>query len=69
MCLQYEGTISNFVFEKINSDDGVHIPENLRKGDLMYFHLDNIDFSKDMADGSRTTHFFNSGLATEGLLN
>ena len=61
MCLQYEGTIANFVCEKINSDDGVHIPEKRRKSDLMYFHLDNIDLSVDMADESGTTHFFQVG--------
>ena len=37
----------------------IYIPHNLKKGTIVQFHLDNIDFSEDTKDGRDTTHALN----------
>ena len=54
-----ETAIGGCIIDKVNGNGGTYIPLNFSKGIIPMFHINNIEFSEDTADGRSTTHALN----------
>ena len=52
----WETRIANAVIDQMNKNQGIYIPINFQKNVIPMFHLDNIDWLEDSADGKKTSH-------------
>ena len=55
-CFKWETALGNAIIDNMEKNNNNFIPVDMVKGVLPCFHLDNIDFSEDTADGKHTTH-------------
>ena len=54
--LQWETRIANAVIDEMQKNNGLFIPPHFQKNVTPMFHLDNIDWLEDSADGKKTSH-------------
>ena len=52
----WETRIANAEILRMNSNDGIYIPQNLVKGIMVMHHTDNIDWNEDTPDGKNSSH-------------
>ena len=62
MCLRWETSVANSVFDNMASNENVYVPPNFVKNVSPVFHIDSIDWLEDTPDGKNTSHFLIAGI-------
>ena len=74
--MRWETCFTNAIIDRMTENSGVNIPFGLRKGHILTFHIDDLDFLEGKKDGKATTHVLsmivfqkNTGVVEPLLLN